>query len=314
LREVDIQSIEAKKEQPVMQTKRNGARVLAVAICAAALATLGLAGSASAKLVGEYTKFQQCPWTNTEVKKCLYSVTEGGEVVLGTKKVTVTGTTILQGGTGKQVEGFQKFFAATNGVTLSKTPQAVPGGLLGIVPPEKSSPLVKALSAFFFENGLTGVNSTLELAKPASEIKVSDVHLAEEVGVALEMPIKVKLDNPFLGKNCYVGSSTSPIVFKLTSGTTAPPGPNSPIKGSAGALTLLEGGRILRLDGTVLVDNAWSAPTASGCGGILSFLVNPIINSQIGLASAAGKNTAVLKNTVHQASAAAVKLNDSENP
>ena len=91
---------------------------------------------------------------------------DGGEVVLGTKKVTITGKTVLQGGVTEPGEDeFGKMFAAKNGITLSKTPQTVPGGLLGIVPPESSPPLVKLLSAFFFENALTGVNSTLELAK-----------------------------------------------------------------------------------------------------------------------------------------------------
>lgn len=297
-----------------MQSKRTRTRAVAAAMLAAALATLGLAGSASAKLTKEFTKFEQCPWTNTEVKRCLYSITEGGEVVLGNKTVAISGKTILQGGITKPVETFGKMVAAKNGITLSKTPQAVPGGLLGIVPPASSPPLVKALSAFFFENALTGVNSTLELAKTPGDVRVSELHLAEELGVALEMPVKLRLENPFLGKNCYVGSSTSPIVFKLTTGETNPPGPNKKITGKAGELELLEEGSVLRLKGASLVDNAWSAPTASGCGGILSFLVNPIINSQIGLASAAGKNTAILKNEINVATAFAVKTNNEENP
>jgi hypothetical protein len=67
------------------------------------------------------------------------------------------------------------------------------------------------------------------------------------------------------------------------------------------------------LKGTSLVDNAWSAPTATGCGGILSFLVNPIINSQLG-STAAGHNTAILTGTLNLASAFAVKKNNEENP
>jgi hypothetical protein len=38
------------------------------------------------------------------------------------------------------------------------------------------------------ENGVTDVNSTLELARPASEIRVSENNLSGEVGTALEMP------------------------------------------------------------------------------------------------------------------------------
>ena len=295
-----------------MPDKHNRTRVVCVAMCLAALTALAFAGSASAKLTGEFAKFAQCPYNNLEVKKCIYSPTEGGEVVLGTKKVPITNTAYLQGGFSKPnaETGFSKFYEALNGITLSKAAQAVPGGLLGIVPPEKSPALVKALSAFFFENALTGVNSTLELSKPASEIKVSENHLAEEEGIALELPVRVHLENPFLGKSCYVGSSSSPIWFKLTTGKTA----DGKLKGAGGELELFEEGSVLQLKNVVLVDNTWSAPAASGCGGILSFLVNPIINGQIGLPASSGKNAATLKNTINIASRAAVKLNNEEHP
>ena len=298
-----------------MRKQRSTAGVVCTAMLAAALATLALAGSASAKLVGEFTKFQFCPFTNAEVRRCVHSVNGGGSVVLGNKTVTVEKAVTLQGGyTKADEEGFSKFFAATNGETLTKAKQNVPGGLLGIVPPEKSPTLVKLLSKFFFENSLTGVTSTLELSKPASEIKISESHLAEGLGLALKLPVKVHLENPFLGKSCFVGSSSSPIWWELTSGTTSPPKPNSPISGKPGEVEFLEGGRILVLSNSEIVDNAWAAPSASGCGGILSFLVNPIINAQVGLPSAAGKNTAILKNTVSVATAVALKKVDSENP
>jgi hypothetical protein len=295
-----------------MQKHRRQA--VATALLAVALAALGLAGTAQAKLVGNYTKFVQCPFANTEVKKCLYSTTTSGEVKLGNKAVPITSPVVLQGGAGAVNEsGFAKFYAASNGITLSKAAQNVPGGLLGIVPDASSPFLVKLLIKFFLENSLTGVNSTLELAKPASAIQVNENNLSGEVGVALEMPVKVHLENPFLGKTCYVGSEASPITWKLTTGETNPPGPNTKIKGSVGALEFLEEGRILELKGAKLVENAWSAPTASGCGGILSFLVTPIINAQLG-STVAGRNTAILNNDIFVGSAAAIRKNDKENP
>jgi hypothetical protein len=287
---------------------------VATALLAVALAALGLAGTAQAKLVGNYTKFAQCPFANTEVKKCIYSTTISGEVKLGKKAVPIEKAVVLQGGTGVVDElGVAKFFAASNGITLSKAPQNVPGGLLGIVPDASSPFLVKLLIKFFLENSLTGVNSTLELAKPASEIRVSENNLASEEGVALKMPVKVHLENPFLGKNCYVGSEASPITWNLTTGTTAPPAPNKAIKGKAGFVEFLEEGRIAYSKEATLVDNAWSAPTATGCGGILSFLVTPIINAQLG-STTAGNNTAILNNELYIASAAAVRKNNTENP
>jgi hypothetical protein len=294
-----------------MQKQRR--RVVATALLAVALAALGLAGSAQAKLVGNYTKFAQCPYPNLEVKKCLYAVTNSGEVVLGKKKVPIEKAVVLQGGAGKQVEGNAPFFGATNGITLSKAPQNVPGGLLGIVPDASSPFLVKLLIKFFLENSLTGVSSTLELAKPATDIVVSENNLAAESGVALKMPVMVHLENPFLGKSCYVGSSASPIIWNLTTGETSPPAPNTKIKGSAGTIEFLEEGRILESLGAKLVDNGWSAPKATGCGGILSFLVAPIINAQLGTTTA-GNNTAILNNTLFVASAAAVRKHNEENP
>jgi hypothetical protein len=297
------------------QPKTTG--VVCAAMALVALFALVLAGTASAKLTGEFKKFEFCPYKTAGVDRCIYSPNTGGEVILGTKKVTIEKEVILQGGYTEPNEaegGFSKFFAATNGVTLSKAAQNVPGGLLGIVPEASSPPLVKALIKFFFENKLTGVTSTLELAKSASDIRVNENHLAEGQGVVLKMPVKVHLENPFLGKSCFVGSSTSPITFELRPDTTSPPKPNEPITGNPGEVEFLEGARILKLFGVEFVDNAWSAPAASGCGGILGFLVNPIINGQIGLPSAAGKNTARLKNTVYETTAFAVNKNNEENP
>ncbi len=293
--------------------RKHRSRVVCAALLAVSLIALGLAGSAQAKLTGAYTHFEQCPYTNTEVKKCIQSTTESGEVILGSKKVPIETPVLLQGGYGAVEEGFASFFAATNGVTLEKVPQNVPGGLLGIVPESKQNWLVKALIKFFFENSLTGVNSTLELAKPATEIRISEENLITTEGTTLELPVKVHLENPFLGKSCYVGSSSKPIIWKLTTGTTSPPEPNKPITGSGGTFELLESGRILEVTGASLVENAWSAPSATGCGGILSFLVTPIINGQLG-STAAGHNTSILNNHIFITSARAVKKNNEENP
>jgi hypothetical protein len=285
-----------------------------MALLAVAVAALGLAGGASAKLVGNYTRFAQCPYKTAEVSKCIYSTTNSGEVVLGKKTVPIEKAVVLQGGYTKgDASGNSKFLGATNGITLSKAAQNVPGGLAGIVPEAGAPFLVKALIKFFFENKLTGLTSTLELAKSASDIVVNENNLAGESGVALKLPVKIHLENPFLGKSCYVGSSSSPINWELTSGVTSPPAPNKSIEGTVGEIEFLEEGSILEAKGAKLVDNAWSAPGASGCGGIIAFLVNPIINTQLGTTTK-GNNTAILNNTIFVASALAVKFNDEENP
>jgi hypothetical protein len=298
-----------------MRKQRKTMGVVCAAMLVVALASLGLAGSAQAKLVEPFTKFQYCPWHNPEVAKCLYALTNSGEVKLGKKAVPIENPVLLQGGYSEQNETtkFSKFYEATNKVTLAPVKQNVPGGLAGIVPEASSPALVKALIKFFFENKITGLTATLELAKPASEIQISDAHLSRREGVALKMPVKVHLENPFLGKSCYVGSSSSPIWWELTSYKTSPKSPNTPIEGASGELEFLEEGLILKLKGTKLVDNNWSAPGASGCGGILSFLVNPIINSQLG-ATTAGNNTAILNNTIEATTPFALEYIEEQNP
>jgi hypothetical protein len=287
--------------------------VLFLTFCVLVLMTSG----AQAKLTDNYIKFAECPYSNLEVRKCLYSVTESGEVVLGSKKVPIVNPVTLQGGVGVVGEDeFAQFYQASNAVTLSKSPQPVPGGLAGLVNcKEISNVLLKISCEAALESGVTGASSTLELAGPASGIRVSENHLAGEFETALEIPVKIHLENPFLGSNCYVGSSSSPIIWKLTSGETSPPVPNKPIRGNAGEIEFLEEGRIVESKNATLVDNSWSAPGASGCGGpLVELLLDPVVNASAGLPAAEGKNTAILVNTINVAAAAAVRKNNAENP
>jgi hypothetical protein len=291
-----------------MRINLTSVRALSAAVAVVALGALAFVPGASAH-TGEFARFNNCPSTNKAVFKCLYSETIGGKVVLGKKTVPIVNKTILQGGYGfENGAGNATFYAATNGITLSKTPQPVPGGLAGLVN-------CKEISNFFervaceaaFENGLTGVNATLELAKPASEIVVNQEALASESGVALKLPVKVHLENPFLGSECYVGSSSSPLIWNLTTGVTKPPAGTAPIRGTAGELEFVAEGEVLEFVKAKLVDNGWSAPGASGCGGFpWEYLINPIINATVGVPSAAGKNVAILENNIFVAEAAGV--------
>jgi hypothetical protein len=153
------------------------------------------------------------------------------------------------------------------------------------------------------------VTATTELVANASNpaiLNLASIFLEE--GTGLTLPVRVHLKNPLLGEGCYVGSESSPIQLHLTTGTTKPPAPNKPIKGKLGVASEEEekGQELLVVTNNSLVDNAFSVPVAEGCGGLFSFLIDPIVDGKLGLPSAAGKNTAVLNGTLKTATSSAV--------
>jgi hypothetical protein len=255
---------------------------------------------------GEFAQFAECPLNNAKTLFCLFSESSGGFFQIGKKTVPLKNPVILQGG----LDEFSNFIGAENGETLSKTPQPVPGGLLGIEAPKSWPQFLQDLFNETINNGFTGVTATVELAAPASSIKVSVLNLLFEEGTALSLPTKIKLSNPFLGSNCYIGSNSKPVVIDFTTGETSPPPPNKPIHGSAGTLESNEAGTLVTLSGGSLVNNSFAAPGASGCGGLFSFLIDPFVNSLIGLPSPAGTNSAVLEGKLQLAVAEAVKASE----
>jgi hypothetical protein len=296
--------------------RRSGvAKHTVVAVCALAVSLACLVAVAPALAVehhpkGAYEKFKDCPLSNPATELCLFAQTESGEVVIGKKAVPIVKTITLQGGLHEVSEEHLEFIGAEDGNTLTKAPQPVPGGLLGIVAPSFLPKFLQESFNEFINKGITGVTATTELAGPASSIGVNLNHLVEGEGVALSLPVKIKLDNPFLGSNCHVGSNAHPIIIELTTGTTSPPPPNKPISGNVGEVKFEEEFTIVKIAHNSLVNNSFAAPVAEGCGGIFSFLIDPAVDSQLELPSAAGKNTAILNGTLNEGVAEAVKASE----
>ena len=246
---------------------------------------------------GEFAQFAECPLSEPALFVCVYSESNGGYFQMGAKTVPLKNPVILQGG----VNAEAKFVGAENGETLSRTPQPVPGGLLGVVAPPWWPQWLKNWFNEQINQGFTGVNATVELAAPASDVELNALNLLFEQGTALSLPIKVKLSNSILGSNCYIGSNSNPIVIDFTTGETSPPPPNQPIHGSAGTVEFNEAETLLTLSGGSLVNNSFAAPGAHGCGGLFSLFIDPLVNSLIGLPSPAGTNTAVLEGKLQTA-------------
>jgi hypothetical protein len=292
-------------------------RLFAV-IAAALFAMLAIASSAAAEPKGIFKKYNDCPTEIPGLAICTFGQTTSGEFAIGSTKVPINQTITLQGG-GIPTGGtnFNEYFLlpAKDGNSLSKTALNVPGGLTGLVNCEEIKGsgffevIERASCKAIFENGTTGVTATTELVATATNPAILNLAaMVEEKGTAITLPVRVHLKNPLLGESCFIGSEAHPIQLHLTDGTTSPPLPNKPISGKLGevASEIEKGYESVAIKNNTLVDNSFSAPASEGCGGFFSFLIGPIVNSKIGLPSAAGKNTAILSGTLNTAEAEAV--------
>jgi len=258
-----------------MVQSKTPTRLLGV-IGAAILALVLLAPVAQAKEPAPgYEAFAGCPSPeeNSVTTVCVRADITGGHLQVGKKDVPIKKTLTLSGGVNEEFENF----AATSKGGLSKVKQEVPGGIIGI-------------TGFDWLINFLGLEdlklyAVTELAGPPTGFNFSEVTI----------PIKVNLINPILGNSCYVGSVSSPIVLKLTTGTTSPPPPNKPITGKEGEFSV-DGKGIVHIDNGIFVDNAFSAPGASGCVlnlfGFIPISINGFVNSTSGLPAAAGTNEA----------------------
>ena len=217
--------------------------------------------------------------------------------------------------------GTDTFVGAINGETLTATPQPVPGGLSSLIDCNEITGrgflerIRRGTCKAVFENPWSSkaAYETTELARPASEIGLSFYNEFGEHGPALTLPVKIHLESPLLGRDCYVGSSAGPIVFEMTSGTTNPPPPNKPISGKLGHLGE-EPGEISVVTGHTLVDNSFSAPAATGCGGPFSSIVDTLIDNHVGLPSPAGYNTVIHEGPAKLVTAENVIASEQEVP
>jgi hypothetical protein len=308
----------------VVTCLRGGRRTLVVITALMVpLAVLGIVPPALAKQpTADFAMFKQCPRFTTGVELCLYSLITGGVTTLGRLSVPIVNATTLQFGIiiDPETEA-ETVVGALNGETLSPTPQPVPGGLSSLIDCNeiKNKGFLgrirrRTCKAILNHPWFTTVNETTELARPADEIYVNKNNELALKGTALALPVRIHLENPLLGRDCYVGSSANPIVFNLTVGTTSPPPPNEPITGKFGEISAKDEFEFIEITGHSQVDNAFSAPAATGCGGPLAFLIDPLINSKIGLPSPAGYNTITHVGNADEATTVGVIASEQEEP
>jgi len=294
------------------------ARRLSLTVAAIAIVAMAMASPAMAEPKGIFKDFKDCPTEVPGNAICSFAQTTSGEFSIGSTKVPINQTITLQGGgvpTGGPNPNEYFLLPAKDGNSLSKTALNVPGGLTGLVNCEEIKgsgfweSLERGACKAIFENKTTGVTATTELVASATNpaiLNLAGLFTGKET--ALTLPVRVHLKNPLLGESCFIGSEAHAIQLHLTTGTTAPPLPNKPISGKLGKVSEEVEGEfgVTVVKENSLVDNSFSAPGAEGCGGFFSFLINPIINSKIGLPSAAGHNTAILSGSLKSAENEAV--------
>jgi hypothetical protein len=275
-------------------------RLCLVAVFAMGVATLSIASPALAKK-SLWSKMEECPFgakvvapNGEEVPTHFCTFGEAGpESFYQAGKVTIhfVKPVDLYGGIA-EVPGAAPgqediFITPRNGVSISK--EAEPGPSLTELDAEDLAEPEKARYEKYLASGKsTATTETVELAKPNLFLSLHD--LFAESGPTFGFSIMIHIQNPFLGKECYDGTTVTPIEVPFTTGTTSPPLPNTPIEGEVGE----EGEPEPDLDNAVakLVDNEYAAPGVSDCG--VNGGADAAVDAGLGLPSPAGNNTTEL--------------------
>jgi hypothetical protein len=252
---------------------------------------------------GEFAQFGNCPLDRKSITDCIRSISDHGSFTVGKKTVPIKNPVILEGGfegAGENVD----FFGAEQGDTLSRAPQPVPDGLEGVTAP---SDWPESLREWFDEQigqGATDVTATLELAAPPTSIKLSTENLINQEKTALGLPVKFKLENPILGDNCYIGSNAEPIQIDFTTGKSGG------IDGAPGTLNFNKEYTLTTTKNGRLVNGTFAAPAASGCGGLFSAFLDPLVNDLLGGASPSGKSSAILEGKLQDGAASSIRKSE----
>lgn len=280
-------------------------------LAAVCLGALGASVATAAAPTGEYARFKGCPYANPLVLSCVLSISTGGSFQLGTTTVPITPATplIFQGGFAEDPDAPGKtiwFNAARGFQTLSPTHLKIPGGLAGVLDPDQlSGGLAKQ-----FEAAVSSSNDVYETAELVGPVHFDYLNAAASLDDPLAiLPVRLHLENPFLGPNCFIGSAAHPVILSVTDGTTHPPPGVPPLVGSLGVLSTTQDSTVSRTVGTRMVDNTLMVPAATNCGFMPQdrLAVTADINRSRGLPAAPGESSAILTGESYLGSPPAIR-------
>jgi hypothetical protein len=282
-----------------MRVLRKPAAAVGAGALLLALATAGPAGAASASgtaPTGPYSGMGTCPLSSSQLQDpdnqevgCVVATIGGGSMTIGGVTVPLTSAITAKFGIYWPLAGQSVTFPDGDTASIFDTVTPTDNQELTAAPLDVPIPGLT--------NYVPGVTSAIVQVQLAAPIAAFTPLADGENYTMFDLPLKFHLMNLFLGSNCYIGSATDPVVLQPTTGTTAPPAPNTPISGDPGTIALNSDPNghadfIVGFSGATLVDNTFSVPGASGCGigGSLDWLVDLLF----GLGSAAGHNSASL--------------------
>ncbi|MEV0090808.1 hypothetical protein [Streptomyces sp. NPDC050738] len=266
--------------------------LLAALTALTALVSMGTA-SAATELSGNWAPFTRCPVDapamlaadgKIDTALCLSSHSAAGSIKLGSS-VVPTGASDLQLGVVTHPGGTSTLISPPGGALIADSAQ-LPGGLLGLMCPS-DIPVVSSICKQITNVSLNRVTATIESVNSPSDFKlIAGTTTGQQI---IALPVRIHLENTFLGSNCYIGSTSNPIVLRpqnLTKPTIATQRFDADgTPNTAGVATRLA------LIGADQSDSTYAVPGASGCGlGLLDWAVN----LKTSLPSAAGNNNVVL--------------------
>lgn len=276
-----------------------GFAVLAVPAAAGTASAAAAPAASAVTLAGDWAPFNRCPVQDpamlaatgtTSIASCNTADSPSGSIKLGSI-TAATGDSNLQFGL-VQSSGQYSIISPSGGAIVA-APAQIPGGLLGLMCPS-DIPAVTQLCDEITNSSLNTVTAVVQPAGNPSGFNLSAGLAAGEP--ILTLPVKIQLQNPLLGSDCYIGSDSDPIVLHPEN-LTAPAAAIEPFDANGtpdpnGAFATIV------LTGTQ-GDSTFAVPGATGCGPL--GVADPAVDLKSGLPSPSGNNSLVLDNAVTHA-------------
>ncbi|EDY52033.1 secreted protein [Streptomyces clavuligerus] len=262
---------------------------------AAAAAHPGGARTDEARLNGHWAPFGRCPVDDPAmlaadgeetVASCVSSVSAGGSITLG-RTTARTGANNLQFGVVYHTTSQTFTVVPPPAGSIVGAPTEIPGGLLGLMCPG-NLPVVTEICRLLTDNSLNRVTATVEsVGAPTGFSLTAGLSAGEPI---VTLPVRIRLRNPFLGSQCFIGSAADPIVLRPRNAVA----PAFGVELFRGDGTPDEEGEMVRfaLTGTAQEDRTFAVPRARGCGAL--GLLSGALDLKTGLPSPAGRNSLVL--------------------